>query len=57
MNELKVYEKLIDLKLFTKEELELLININGFNLGTLNDALYVRYGDTLDDLEKFYELD
>ena len=57
MNELKVYEKMLDLKLFTKEELELLININGFNLGTLNDALYVRYGDTLDDLEKFYELD
>ena len=57
MKELKVYDKLIDLKLFTKEELELLININGFNLGTLNDALYVRYGDTLDDLNEFYELD
>jgi|LSQX01.1.fsa_nt_gb hypothetical protein len=39
-----VYNLLIDLNMFTKEELDLLTYINGFNFDTLEDALYCRYG-------------
>ena len=39
-----VYNLLIDLGMFTKEELDLLTYINGFNFQTLEDALYCRYG-------------
>jgi hypothetical protein len=39
-----LYEELIDLGLFTAEELELITNINGYSIDTLNDCLYSRYG-------------
>lgn len=38
------YEYLIDHELFTQEELDLATNLNGFNMETLNDCLYVRFG-------------
>lgn len=40
----QIYELLIELELFTEEELKLLTYINGFNIQTLEDALYARYG-------------
>ncbi len=40
----ELYDLLIDLGMFTKGELDLLIYINGFNFDTLGDALYARYG-------------
>lgn len=39
-----LYDLLIDLGMFTKDELNLLTYINGFNMETLEDALYARYG-------------
>lgn len=40
----KIYALLVDLNYFTEEELNLLLNINGHQEQTLNDAIYVRYG-------------
>jgi len=39
-----VWDKLIDMGLFTDAELELVTNINGYSIETLNDCIYVRYG-------------
>ena len=39
-----VWDKLVDMGLFTDRELELITNINGYNIDTLNDAIYSRYG-------------
>ena len=39
-----IYQLLIDLDMFTEAELKLLTYINGFNMETLEDALYARYG-------------
>ena len=39
-----IYQMLIDLEMFTEEELLLLTKINGFNFQTLEDALYCRFG-------------
>lgn len=38
------WDKLVDMGLFTDRELELITNINGYNIDTLNDAIYARYG-------------
>jgi hypothetical protein len=38
------WDKLVDMGLFTDRELELITNINGYNIETLNDAIYSRYG-------------
>lgn len=35
---------LIDSELFTLQELQLISDINGYNMETLNDAIYSRYG-------------
>ena len=35
---------LVDNGYFTQEELELITNINGYNVETLNDCIYARYG-------------
>ena len=35
---------LIDNELFTLSELQLISDINGYNMQTLNDAIYARYG-------------
>lgn len=44
MEIIEIYNNLIDNGYFTEKELELITNINGFNLETLNDAIYTRYG-------------
>ena len=40
----ELFEYLIDKELFTYDELVLLTNINGYNIQTLNDAIFARYG-------------
>lgn len=40
----ELYDVLVDHGYFTDEELRLLTNINGFNIETLNDAIFARYG-------------
>jgi hypothetical protein len=35
---------LVKLELFTDAELKLLVNINGYSIETLNNAIYARYG-------------
>ena len=40
----ELYNKLIDGDCFTAEELELVTNINGWNVETLNDCIYARFG-------------
>ncbi len=49
----EVYNYLVDNSYFTNEELRLITDINGFNLETLNDCLYARYGYR--DLEQLLE--
>ena len=39
-----VYNYFIDTEMFTYEELNLVTNINGYNLETLNDCLFSRFG-------------
>lgn len=39
-----VWDELLDMDLFTYEELQLLTNINGYSVDTLNDAIFSRYG-------------
>ena len=48
-----VYDKLIDNEFFTEEEIRLVCYINGWNIDTLNSAIYVRYG--YHDLEQLLE--
>jgi hypothetical protein len=38
------WDKLVDMDLFTDRELELITNINGYTMETLNDAIYARCG-------------
>jgi hypothetical protein len=45
-----VYEYLIDNEYFKQEELDLITNIKGWNIETLNDCIYARYG--FHDLEQ-----
>lgn len=40
----ELWAELVERDLFTDKELQLLTNINGFSIETLNDALYSRYG-------------
>jgi ethanolamine utilization protein EutA (predicted chaperonin) len=40
----KVYEALIEYGYFTEKELELITNINGNTIETLNDCIYSRFG-------------
>ena len=39
-----LWDALIDDELFTWDELRLITCINGFNVETLNDAIFSRYG-------------
>jgi hypothetical protein len=39
-----VYTYLIDNELFTEKELELITNINGYSIDTLNACIYARFG-------------
>ena len=49
----EVYNYLIDYGFFTENELNLITNINGYNLETLNDCLYSKFGYR--DLEQMLE--
>ena len=44
LNVNELWDQLLDLELFTYEELQLITNINGYSLETLNDAIFARYG-------------
>ena len=48
----ELFELLIDLNLFTEQELQLVTCINGFSMETLSDCLFCRYGY---DAEQFLE--
>lgn len=48
-----IYDKLIAENYFTEDELELVTNINGYNIDTLNNAIYARYG--LRDYKQLFE--
>ena len=39
-----LWDKLVEYNYFTPEELELITNLNGTSMKTLNDAICVRYG-------------
>ena len=39
-----VWETLVDMGIATDEELQLVTSINGYNIDTLNDIIYVRTG-------------
>lgn len=39
-----VWETLVDMEIATDEELQLVTSINGYNIDTLNDIIYVRTG-------------
>lgn len=38
------WDRLVDAGYFTDEELELITNINGYTMDTLNDCIYARFG-------------
>jgi hypothetical protein len=40
----KIWDRIIELEIATQEELELVTSINGYNIDTLNDVIYVRTG-------------
>ena len=44
MNVNELWDNLINGGYFTEEELELVTNINGYSLETLEDAIYARHG-------------
>lgn len=44
MNTSDLYDLLVDEGYFTEDELQLITNINGYNVDTLNDCIYARYG-------------
>jgi len=48
-----LWDELLERDLFTYEELQLLTNINGYSVETLNDAIFARYGYR--DLEQMME--
>lgn len=52
-NAAALYYELIVHELFTQDELELITNINGFTVETLNDCIFARYGYR--DLEQMLE--
>ena len=58
MNTIKsVWDAICEYKIATKEELELITSINGYNEDTLNDVVYARtgYRDIYQLFEEEYE--
>ena len=50
-----LWVELVDSGLFTDAELQLLTNINGYSVETLNSAIYARYGyRDLDQIKEEY---
>lgn len=41
---MNIYNDLIEIGVATDSELDLITDINGFNIDTLNDVIYVRTG-------------
>ena len=39
-----IWEELVSQELFTEEELQLITNMNGYSIETLNNATYARFG-------------
>ena len=51
----KVIDFLVDREFFTIDEIQLITCMNGHNIETLNDAMYVRYGmHNIDQLKEEY---
>jgi len=48
-----VFDALVNSQYFTEEELKLVCHINGFNIESLNSAIYARYAYR--DLEQLLE--
>ena len=48
-----VWGLLVDMEIATDEELQLVTSINGYNIDTLNDIIYVRTG--YHDIEQLEE--
>lgn len=48
-----LYDELLERDLFTRDELRLITNINGYSIETLNNAIFARYGYR--DLEQMME--
>ena len=40
----ELWDKLVELEYFTPEELQLITEVNGLSMKTLNDAISARYG-------------
>ena len=49
----EIWDQIIDYNIATKEELELITNINGFNEDSLNSIIYARTG--YHDIEQFQD--
>lgn len=53
---MNIYNDLIEIGVATDSELDLITDINGFNIDTLNDVIYVRTGfRTYEQLMEDYE--
>ena len=55
-----LWDELLECDLFTEKELQLLTNINGYSVETLNEALFARYGyrdynQMMEELKKWKE--
>ena len=54
----KLWDNILSYGIATKEELQLVTSINGYNETTLNDVVYVRTGyHTIDDYIRCENLD
>lgn len=49
----KIYDKLLELGCFTEPELQLVCDLNGSDIETLNNAIFSRYG--YNDFEQLIE--
>lgn len=49
----EVWDYIIDFKIATEEELQLITHINGYNIESLNDVIYCR--TTYHDMEQYLE--
>ena len=52
-NEAFVYDLLVEFTVATSDEIDLVVNINGWSIDTLNDILYAR--TAYHDIEQFLE--
>lgn len=51
-----LYDELTQLDLFTQDELDLVVDINGRTVDTLNDCIYARFGyRSFDQMKEEYD--